>query len=118
MERTFSIEHLKRLTFISNKNQFKSDFRENVKKQLVSGYSICQEKLGTCMKPAERFMKMFKMGVELVQEDFNILDLINQIQFLSYFFYKFVDRNFCFNLFGNFASDVKILHSSSKDQPK
>lgn len=77
-----------------------------------------KEKIKTPSDFERDFMKMFKMQVDIQQEDFEKLEIKYQIRFLCFFFCNFVDKILVMHFFKNFWPEIKIYQDFKTVQTK
>jgi hypothetical protein len=118
IERRFPIEELAKLTYLNEMKEDQADKKTNLKIQLMKAGKNFKEKMKTQSLFERDFMKMFKMQVDIQQEDFDKLEFKFQIRFLCFFFCNFVDKILTLYFFKDFWSEVKIFQQFSTVQTK
>lgn len=116
LNRPFPIDELTRLTFLSELR----DARKAglLRAQLERAAANFRDKV-KCSSQFERaFMKMFKMQVEISQDDFDRLEPRFQIRFLCFFFCNFVDKILVLHFFGDFWPEERIYQEFKTVQTK
>ena len=112
------MDELSKLTYL---HEMRRDNQEKHNKfiiQLKQAEKIFKEKMQLKSQFERDFMKMFKMQVDIKQEDYQKLDLKFQIRFLCFFFCNFVDKILVLHFFHDFWPDVKIFQQFKTVQTK
>ena len=112
----FPLEQLSRVTFIES---IKDEERKaKLKQQMQISNEQFVKKIKLSAQPEKDFMRMFKMQLQITDQDLNNLDLKYRVRFFCFFFCNFVDKIFTLYYFKDFWVDIKIYQSYFTVQTK
>lgn len=112
------MEQLVKLTFLKLlKEEQPEKFRKLIN-QLEKANSMFMDRMKSYSEPERDFMRMFKMQVDMMQEDFLRLEMKFKLRFLCFFFCNFVDKIIVQFYFGDFWQDIKIYQEFKTVQTK
>lgn len=116
--REFPIKKLINVTFLKSMPPNEEEKKKNLLEQLDKGEDDYKNDLKIGCEYERDFMKMFKMQVEIKNQDFKRLELKFQVRFLCYFFINFVDKIMAMHFFKNFWEDIYIYQEFKGVQTK
>jgi hypothetical protein len=95
---------------------YKPEIKSHIMNQLEEAYISIVQNIYSDQCYERKFFKMFKMQINMKQDDFNTLETKFQIRFLCHIFFNFMDKNRILLYFDDFYPQI-LMNPKYKSIP-